>query len=160
MPERKARVVIIFSLALLILQTKEPLAAADQVLKVPFECASNRNSILLKVRINDKPALLILDTGSAHTVLQPALLGISPSELEPTHLSGSGGGFVGDALGQEVSFQLGSWKWQKRKVAVMDLSEVLSSYKERIDGVLGLDFFKEFRSMAINFKEKTITFVR
>jgi len=114
--------------------------------------------MLVRVRINDRPAVLILDTGSAHTIVRPELVGVNPKELIPTEIAGSSGGFVGDAVGREVSLQVGSWTWKKRKVAVMDLSQVLSLYQEKIDGILDLDFIKEFRQVTINVKEQTITF--
>ena len=134
--------------------------ATDQVLKVRFYYAGVRNSILLHVKINDKPARLIVDTGSRHTVLRPEILNMNPSELTLPNRGSSGAGFIGDAVGKDVSLQVGDWRWPKRRIAVMDLSEVLAAYREQIDGVLGLDFFQEFTSVTINMKEKTISFIR
>jgi Aspartyl protease len=160
MPEKAVGVLRICALALLLLGAKASPAAADCASEqVPFEYAHGRNSILLHVLVNNKPARLILDTGSAHTVLRPEAVGLNPKELIPTHTASGGAGFIGDAVGQEVSLQVGSWKREKRRVAVMDLSQVLSAYQEKIDGVLGLDFFKEFSQVTINFKDKTITFI-
>lgn len=128
-------------------------------LDLPFECAEERGSILVQVRINDKPALLILDTGSSHTVVRPEFLGTKPSELVPTKAAADGG-FKGDAVGREITLQVGSWKLQKQRVAVMDLSQVLSVYREKIDGILGLDFLFRFSRATINFNDKTIMLVR
>src|SRR5262249_32312201 len=125
----------------------------------PFEYAEGRGSILLRVRVNEKPALLIFDTGASHTILRPEFLGMKPSELVPTEAS-SGGGFMGDAVGREVTLQVGNRKAAKRRVAVMDLSQVLSVYHEKIDGILGLDFLFEFRRVTIDVTEKTIVFVK
>jgi hypothetical protein len=143
---------------LLILMSQARPRSADS-LELPFEYAQDRGSIILQVRVNNRPALLILDTGSSHTVLRPELLDLKPSELSPTEAV-SGGGFMGDAVGREVTLQIGNWKWSKRRVAVMDLSQVLSVYHEKINGVLGLDFLYEFRRVTINVKEKTIVFVK
>jgi predicted aspartyl protease len=132
--------------------------AADRTLQTSFEYSTSRNAILLHVRINDKLALLILDTGATHIVLRPEILGLNPKKLAQTKASSGGAGFMGDAVGQEVSLQVGSWKWEKRRVAVMDLSQVLSAYQEKIDGVLGLDFLTEFNQVTINVKDKTIAF--
>jgi hypothetical protein len=129
-------------------------------LQVRFEYAAGRNSILLPVKINGHDALLIVDTGSDNIVLQPEVLGLNPKDLAPTQAtSGGGAKFMGDEIGQDVSLQVGTWKWEKRRVTVMDLSQVLSAYREKIDGVLGLDFFAKFSEATINFKKKTITFV-
>ncbi|HET9285305.1 MAG TPA: retropepsin-like aspartic protease [Candidatus Angelobacter sp.] len=132
--------------------------SADSI-ELPFEYAKDKGSILLQVRINDKPALLILDTGSSHTIVRPELLGMKPSELVAAQTA-AGSGFKGDAVGREVTLQVGSWKPQKQRVAVMDLSEILSVYHEKIDGILGLDFLFQFEKVTINFKEKTVVLVR
>lgn len=159
MPGKADRVLRVCALALLLLSAKASPAAADRVSeKVPFEYAHGRESILLHVLVNNKPALLILDTGSAHTVLRPEVVGVNPKELISTPAA-SGGEFIGDAVGREVTLQVGSLKWEKRKVAVMDLTQVLSVYPEKVDGILGLDFLKEFSQVTINIKDQTITFI-
>ena len=135
-------------------------AAADSVLKVPFEYAKGRNSILLPVRINDKPALLILDTGAAHTVLCPEVAGIDRKELVPSQIAEGGGWFIDDAVGREVAFQVGNLKWEKRRVVVMDLSQVLSGYHQKVDGILGMDFLSEFSLVTINTKDQMLTLTR
>jgi len=126
---------------------------------MPFEYAEERGSILVQVRINDKPALLILDTGSSHTIIRPEFLGMKPSELIPTQTA-TGGGLKGDAVGREATLQIGRWKLQKQRVAVMDLRQVLSVYREKIDGILGLDFLFQFERVTMHFKEKTVVLVR
>jgi hypothetical protein len=135
-------------------------AAADSVLKVPFEYAKGRNSILLSVRINAKPALLVLDTGVAHTVLCPEVAGIDRKELVPTQTDAGVGRFSDDAVGHEVALQVGNLKWEKRRVALMDLSQVLSAYQEKIGGILGMDFLNEFSLVTINTKDQTLTLTR
>jgi hypothetical protein len=137
MAGKTGRVLRICALALLLLSAKANLVAADRISEqVHFEYAQGRDSILLHVQVNGKPAFLILDTGSAHTLLRPEVVGVDPKELIPTEVA-SGGGFLGDAVGREVTLQVGSLKWEKRKVAVMDLTQVLSAYQEKIDGILG-----------------------
>jgi hypothetical protein len=126
--------------------------------QVPFEYAKGVNSILVHARINDKPALLILDTGSAHTLLRPELLGLPREQLQAPRRSSSGAGFAGDAIGKEVKLELGGRRWGKWPVAVMDLSEILSAYQGKIDGVLGLDFLQQFRVAVVDLTGKTITF--
>lgn len=150
----------VYASLVLFIAPKAGPGVADRALKVPFDYANPKNSILVQVKVNDRPALLVLDTGSSHTVLRPELLHIKPSELMPTRRSSSAGGFIGDAIGRQVSLQVGNWKWQKWRVAVMDLSQVFPVYQQQIDGILGLDFFEEFSSVTIDMKEKTILFVR
>jgi hypothetical protein len=125
-------------------------------LSVPFEFAQGRGSMLISARINSKPALLIVDTGSAHTIVRPSVAGVNPRELAPPLV---GAGIIGDAVGREVTLEVGRQVWQRRGVAVMDLSQMLAAYRETIDGLLGMDFFLEFSQCVINLKDRTVTFV-
>src|SRR6266404_943068 len=96
--------------------------------RVPFRHAAGRGSLLIQARVNGKPAVLIVDTGSSHTILRPALLGIAASELARPRI---GGGVVGDAVGREVSLEVGDHVWPRRSVSVMDLTQALAAYTER-----------------------------
>ena len=124
-------------------------------LSIPFEFAEGRGSMLISARINSKPAMLIVDTGSAHTIVQPSIAGVNQGELAPPL---AGAGIIGDAVGREVTLEVGRQVW-RRRVAVMDLSAALSAYRETIDGLLGIDFFLEFSQSVINLKDRTVTFV-
>lgn len=129
----------------------------SQRFSVPFEYAEGRGSLLVRVRINQRSALLIVDTGSSHTIVRPAFIGVKPSELASPQ---TGAGVIGDAVGREVTLEVGPQVWQRRRVVVMDLSRALAEYREQIDGLLGLDFILQFSQVIIAIKERTVTFVR
>lgn len=131
---------------------------ADRILQVPYELAKRRAGLLLHVRINGRPAVMILDTGSAHTIIQPGVLGGEAPRVAPARPGASGAGFLGDAVGREVQLQVGEWEWKRRRVVVMDLARLLAVYDERVDGLLGLDFLQEFSSVLIDTETKKITF--
>ena len=131
---------------------------ADRTLQVAYELANRPGGMLLHVKINDTPALMILDTGSAHTIIQPRVLGGKAPKVAPAPPPPEGVGFIGDAVGYEVQFQLGEWQWKRCTVVVMDLSRVLAVYNERVDGLLGLDFLKQFSSVLIDTQTRKITF--
>ena len=124
---------------------------------VPFQYAVGRGSILIRARINRKPTVLIVDTGASHIVLRPVLLGIDPKRLSRPR---PGTGVIGDAIGQEVTLEVGDSVWPRRRVSVMDLTAVLSAYNEPIDGLLGLDVLLEFSHANINLKDRILTFLR
>lgn len=148
-----------FALALLLVNARAPLAAADQTFQVHFEYAAKSGSILLPVRINEKSAVFILDTGFPHTVIQPELLGPGASAPSQSQTTTFGMGLTGDGADREVTVELGGRKWEKRRVAVKDLSQAFSTYQEKISGVLGLDILREFSRVSIDIKEKTLTLV-
>lgn len=135
----------------------QPKGQGTERLTVPFEYAAGLGSLLVRGRINRRPALLVLDTGSSHTIVTAAFLGVKPPAPSPAR---PGVGILSDAIGEEVTLELGPRVSQRRRVAVMDLSSVLSPYKERIDGLLGLDFFSEFSRVILSFADRTVTLVR
>jgi hypothetical protein len=132
----------------------------DKSLKIPFEYASNRDSLLVRVRINERPAILILDTGSAHTVLRPEAVGIPRSKLISARSSRSGAGFMGDAVSKEVTLQIGERVSTRHHVVLMDLSDILAAYQENLDGVLGLDFLQQYSRVVVDLRERKIYLIR
>ena len=144
-------------LALLLVSAKASLVAADQIIQVPLEFATGRNALLLHVRINDKPALLILDTSSPDTVLQPELLGIKAADLTQKRRVLSQSNSPSSVINREVELQVGSSIWKKWRVKVKDQSESLSAYIDSPDGVLGLDFLREFSNVALDLERKMLT---
>jgi hypothetical protein len=126
-------------------------------LTIPFEFASGRGSLLVQAKINRQSALLIIDTGSSHTILRPSVAGIDPASGPAKPRTGAG--VVGDAISQAVTLQIGQRVWSSRRVSVMDLSEALSPYQEKIGGLLGLDFLLEFSEVVINLKEAVVSFI-
>jgi hypothetical protein len=127
-----------------------------QELTIPFDFAADRGSLLVRARVDNRPVLLIVDTGSSHTILRPSAVGMSAAELAAPR---SGAGVIGDAVGREVTLEVGAREWRRRKVSVMDLSQILSAYRERIDGLLGLDFLLEFSQAVIHLKKRVVTFI-
>lgn len=125
-------------------------------LRIPFRFASGRGSLLIPARINRRTALLILDTGSSHTILRPSVVGVNSSDVAPPR---TGAGIIGDAVGREVTLEIGDRVWPRRAVAVMDLSTALAAYQERVDGLLGMDFLLDFSQAVINLKDRVVTFI-
>ncbi|HTS46409.1 MAG TPA: retropepsin-like aspartic protease [Bryobacteraceae bacterium] len=123
---------------------------------VPFDFAADRGSLLVRARINNRAAILIVDTGSSHTILRPSAAGVNPAELRAPRV---GAGVIGDAVGREVTLEVGQRVWQRRRVSVMDLSAALSAYQEKIDGLLGIDFFLEFSQAVIDLNKRVFTFI-
>jgi hypothetical protein len=145
-------------LPMLLSSTEAANRTDHRALQVAYELVNARAGMLLHVRINDTPALMILDTGSTHTIIQPRVLGSKAPKVAPAHPGPEGVGFIGDGVGYEVQLQVGEWKWKRCTVVVMDLARVLAVYNERVDGLLGLDFVEEFSSILIDRETRTITF--
>src|SRR5262249_11741655 len=120
MPDRRYRVLRIYASLFLLLVLKASLGAADQItLRVPIEFATGKNAFLIHVRINGKPALLVLDTGSPQTVLQPGILGIKSGDLVRGHSAAVGNDFHAHVVGHEIELQVGDMTWKQWQVRVM-----------------------------------------
>jgi hypothetical protein len=131
-------------------------AQTSGTLVIPFEIATNRGSLLVRARIDRRASILLVDTGSSHTILRPEVAGVDPAALAPPRV---GPGVMGDAVGREVNLEIGRYT-SRRRVSVMDLSVTLSFYQEKIDGLLGMDFLLEFSQVAISLKSREMTLVR
>jgi hypothetical protein len=160
MPDRTDRVLRISVSLVLLLASKASPGTTEEILKVPFECATGKNAFLIHARIDDKPALLVLDTSSPQTVLQPGVLGINPAELAKEQRLHAAGAFRANGIGREVELRVGNMTWKRWPVKVMDQSLVLSAYLDNPDGVLGLDFLQEFSSVMFDLEDKTVTFTK
>src|SRR5262245_43871797 len=70
-----------------------PVAAKD--VEVPFKLERRSGVIVVDVKVNDRAARLLLDTGAARTVIRPELVGVNPMELRVARFSGQGPGLGG-----------------------------------------------------------------
>lgn len=116
--------------------------------EIPFE--NTNNIISVKVRVNDKDDIyFIFDTGATYTVIDSSLadklnleLGkrVSDSKKEYTGFSKAKFSFSGvDALNQEGR--------------VSNIKQLSQYSGQRIDGILGYDFIKDF-VVEINYEKK------
>jgi Aspartyl protease len=85
---------------------------------IPFESSQNFGSILIRAEVNGLPATLIVDTGSSHTILSSRLLQVHSSALEPANPPAKGSGYVGTAGWVQATVQVGTHRWEGRRVLV------------------------------------------
>jgi hypothetical protein len=120
---------------------------------IPFEMNRQFGSILIRAQVNGQPATLLVDTGSSRTILSSDFVRLSPLLLESAHTPLKGSGLVGNAASFKATMEVGGVSWTKREVLVMNgIRDISNSLNERIDGILGQDILKEFRSVLIDFK--------
>jgi len=120
--------------------------------------------VRLKVKINGKPADLILDTGASRTVLDKNSIGefIPDVDLMEHDATTSG---VGSNELQSFStvlkeLEIGTLKMKKYHCAILDLTHVNMAYemvgRPKVHGVLGGDILKKYKA-KINYETKTLT---
>jgi hypothetical protein len=117
-----------------------------------------------KVKINGKPALVILDTGASRTVFDKTeILKYLRTEEIAEHDRVSTGLGTSDMQSQVVtldSFTLGKLKLEKFPAVVLDLQHVNQTYAAigfaSIAGVLGSDVLVGYRAV-IDFRKKSLS---
>ena len=119
--------------------------------------------LIIKVKINNKSARLVLDTGASQTVLDinriDQFTKQKKFEKQNGHSSGIGGTSLESHLFKVDSFQIGDFELENRNLILLDMVHVNDSYKminkKPVDGVLGGDFLKIFKAQ-IDYGKKII----
>ena len=124
---------------------------------VPIERSPHFGAILVRVHVNGKPAVLILDTGSNTTILSPEMSGLNPAHLPRADPPRKGTGFVGDGRWGQATLTIGTTVWKDKRVLVVDTKDLSRAVQRKIDGILGQDILDEFKYVEINLEEKRLT---
>jgi hypothetical protein len=128
---------------------------AAEAAALPFELAERQNLILLTVGLEGRPAVFVLDTGAARTVVDATRLGMNVVDLSRARFA-NGPGVGGEAVWAKVSLRLGERRWMNRPVVVMDLADISARYGRRIDGLLGLDVLRQWGRVVIDFESRSL----
>jgi hypothetical protein len=118
--------------------------------ELPIERDAVFGEILVSVRVNGKPAVLILDTGSSTTILSPEASGLDPASLRRAAPPKKGTGFVGDGRWGEATLVTGTRIWKDHRILVADMKSINEAVHRKIDGILGQDILGEFKHIEID----------
>lgn len=134
----------------------DTLLHSTPILKAPFEL--NRNVILLKVTIADKPLTFCLDTGAETNALSNSL----PTKVlqafqvtRRTIMFGTGGSRTEVLLGVVNEFVVGEKKFLNMPAAITRLEELGEASGRTLHGILGNPFLVK-GIISINFVTKEI----
>jgi len=123
---------------------------------LPIERDAVFGVTLVRVGVNGKLAVLILDTGSSTTILSPEVSGLDPVKLRRADPPKNGTGFVGDGRWGEATLVTGTRIWKNHRVLVTDMKSVGDAMQRKIDGILGQDILHEFKHIEIDFEHKRL----
>jgi len=129
--------------------------AGAQTLIIPVDIDGER--ILVNIRVNDKAARLLLDTGAGMTLVGPKFAK-GTIELQRVNIEQQAG--MSEASVRRLSITLGEMTFKNHVVGVLDMADVNSRTGAKIDGLLGEDILRRFRSVRISFKDKTLELER
>jgi len=120
--------------------------------EIPFENSRMFGLVLVKLEVNGRPAVLIVDTGSNVTIISPDLADVAPGTLDNAASPSRGSGFTGRGVFRRATLKVGSVTWRDHRVVVTDTRELSKSLGQRVDGMLGMDFFSEFELVVVDLK--------
>jgi hypothetical protein len=144
-------------LAMLLTLSSPFKASSDEkkgAFKVPFHFS--RNVIVLDIKVANRPASLILDTGAELSLLDSKFAGIKLSNS--TTKNNNGSGIVSTAMARIGSLCISDFCLNNRIMGITDFSLVSSTLKTEIDGSIGEDILKEFTRVSIDYKSSTVEF--
>ena len=109
--------------------------------------------MMVEARINGQLAVLILDTGSNHTILSSKLVDVATPPLKDLVTSKKGSGYSGNGVFTRASVSVGTVLWRDHRIVVMDTNEISKSMGETVDGLLGMDFLNEFDIVIVDLRQ-------
>jgi len=120
--------------------------------EIPFENSRMFGLVLVKVEVNGKPAVLIVDTASNHTIISSELAEAPPRNLDSVVATSKGSGFAGAGVFTKATLKVGPITWRDHKVVAMDMRAFSKSLGQKADGLLGMDFFSDFELVVVDLK--------
>jgi Aspartyl protease len=109
--------------------------------------------MLLEARINGKPAVLVLDTGSNRTIVSSKLVDVATPSLMDAVTSKKGSGWSGNGVFTRASLAVGPVLWRDHELLAMDTNEISKSLGESVDGLLGMDFLGKFDIVVVDLRQ-------
>jgi hypothetical protein len=132
-----------------------PGPAKPPVVRVPFR--SIESMILLEGKVNGDPVTFLLDTGSVGTIVSARMYRITSFPLRSVQRNADGHGINGESISVRLDLQLGNRRWAGQRVSIMNLDELSQILGIRhIDGLIGEDILREFRSIRIDYHTHVI----
>jgi hypothetical protein len=120
---------------------------------IPFQVSHSFGLMLIRAEVNGNAAILILDTGSNHTIISSRFVDVATPPLKDTVASEKGSGLSGRGVFTKASLKVGSLVLRDHPILAMDMKEVSKSFGENIDGLLGMDFLNEFETVVVDLKQ-------
>jgi aspartyl protease len=134
-----------------------PTASSHRRIVLPLERSPRFGALLVRVQVNGKPAVLIVDTGSNTTILSPKICGLNADRLPRAEPPPKGTGFVGEGRWGQATLTIGTAVWKDRRVLIVDTTDLTEATQRKIDGILGQDILDDFKYVEINLEAKRIT---
>ena len=120
--------------------------------EIPFEYSRAFGLMLIKVEVNGKPAVMVLDTGSNETIISPRLMMVKQLSSKEAVAMAKGSGYSGNGVIASAFLSIGQMNPKKCQILVVDLSDLSKTLGQEVDGVLGLSVLKEFEIVSVDLR--------
>jgi predicted aspartyl protease len=120
--------------------------------EVPFEYSRAFGSMLIKVEVNGKPALMVLDTGSNETIVSPRLVIFKQLSSKDAVAMAKGSGYSGAGVVATASLTIGPLNSKNCEILVVDLSDLSKTLGQQVDGILGMSVLKDFEIVSVDLR--------
>jgi Aspartyl protease len=128
--------------------------AQPAVVRLPFR--SVQSMILVEGKVNGHTLTFLLDTGSLGTIVSTRVYG-SQFPVHRIRRNLEGPGLSGESFTAYIDLELGNHRWNAQRVSIMNLDELSRIIGvKHIDGLVGEDLLREFRSVHINYQAHVI----
>ncbi len=123
---------------------------------IDYQQSQQFHAILVVARVNGKPVVLVVDTGSDRTIVSPRLVG-SRELSKRFQVSFPAAHRSAVSAWGKATIQLGNEIWQDHKVVLQDEGQLRHIFNQQLDGILGQDILGQFRRVTIDSESHTIT---
>ena len=120
--------------------------------EVPFDYSRAFGLVLVTVEVNDRPAVMVLDTGSNETIVSPKLVIVKQLSSKAAVAMAKGSGYSGTGVVATALLRLGPLSPKNCQILVVDLSDLSKSLEQNIDGILGMSVLKEFEIVSVDLR--------
>ena len=118
--------------------------------EVPFEYS--RAFGLIKVEVNGKPAVMVLDTGSNETIVSPRVVNAKQLSSKEAVAMAKGSGYSGTGVIATAFLKVGTLSPKNCQILVVDLSDLSKTLGQDVDGILGMSVLKEFEVVSVDLR--------
>jgi predicted aspartyl protease len=126
--------------------------------EVPFDYSKAFGLMLIKVAVNGKPAVMVLDTGSNETIVSPRLVIVKQPSSKDAVAPAKGSGYSGTGVIATAFLSIGPLHPKKCQILVVDLSDLSKTLGQDVDGILGMSVLKEFETVNVDLKHHKLVF--
>ena len=107
--------------------------------------------MLIRVEVNGKPAVMVLDTGSNETIVSPRLVIVKQLSSKDGVVMAKGSGYSGAGVVATAFLTIGPLN-QNCEILVVDLSGLSKTLGQQVDGTLGTSVLKEFEIVSVDLR--------